>query len=87
MIVIEKQPKDGSALDPGSFIKQDSPSKLKLTLKATPKVVVSGPVVRPMDETPTRCFTNGYLRIQHDRGRCNGIGMISSRSVNKSSLF
>jgi len=48
---------------------------------------VSGPVVRPTDETPTRCFTNGYLRIQHERGRCNGIGMISSRSLNKSSLF
>jgi len=39
MIAIEKQPKDGSALDPGSFVKQVSPSKLKLTHKATPKVV------------------------------------------------
>jgi len=48
---------------------------------------VSGPVVRPTDETHTRCFTNGYLRIQHDGRRCNGIGMISSRSLNKSSLF
>jgi len=38
IIVIEKQPKDGSALDPGSFVKQVSPSKLKLTRKATPKV-------------------------------------------------
>jgi len=38
MIVIKKQPKDGSALDPGSFVKQVSPSKLKLTRKATPKV-------------------------------------------------
>jgi len=48
---------------------------------------VSGPVVRPTDETRARCFTNGYLRIQHDHGRCNGIEMISSRSLNKSSLF
>jgi len=55
--------------------------------KDHPIVLVSGPVVRPTDETPTPCFTNGYLRIQHDRGRCNGIGMISSRSLNKSSLF
>jgi len=38
MIVIEKQPKDGSAFDPGSFVKQVSPSKLKMTRKATPKV-------------------------------------------------
>ena len=38
MIVIEKQPKDGSTLDPGSFVKQVSPSKLKSTRKATPKV-------------------------------------------------
>jgi len=38
MIVIEKQPKDGSAFDPGSFVKQVSPFKLKLTRKATPKV-------------------------------------------------
>jgi len=38
MIVIEKLPKEGSALDPGSFIKQVSPSKLKLTCKATSKV-------------------------------------------------
>jgi len=28
---------------------------------------VSGPVVRPTDEIPTRCFTNGYLRIQQQR--------------------
>jgi len=48
---------------------------------------VSGPVVRPTDETRARCFTNGYLRIQHDHRRCNGIEMISSRSLNKSSLF
>jgi len=48
---------------------------------------VSGPVVRPTDETRTRCFTNGYLRIQHDCGQCNGIGMISSQSLKKSSLF
>jgi len=50
-------------------------------------VAVSGPVVRPTDETHARCFMNGYLRIQNDRGLCNGIGMISSRSLNKSSLF
>jgi len=48
---------------------------------------VSGPVVRPTDETRARCFTNGYLRIRHDLRRCNGIEMISSRSLNKSSLF
>jgi len=48
---------------------------------------VSGPVVRPADETRARCFTNGCLRIQHDLRRCNGIEMISSRSLNKSSLF
>jgi len=48
---------------------------------------VSGPVVRPTDETHTRCDTNGYLRITHDRGRCNGIEMISRDSLNKSSLF
>jgi len=45
---------------------------------------VSGPVVRPTDETHTRCITNGYLRMKHDRGRCNGIGMISRGSLNKS---
>jgi len=50
-------------------------------------VIVSGPVVRPTDETHARCFTNGYLRIQHDHRRCNGTEMISSRSLNKSSLF
>jgi len=50
-------------------------------------VFVSGPVVRPTDETRARCFTNGYLRIQHDHRRCNGIEMISSWSLNKSSLF
>jgi len=50
-------------------------------------VFVSGPVVRPTDETRARCFTNGYLRIQHDHKRCNGIEMISSLSLNKSSLF
>jgi len=49
--------------------------------------LVSGPVVRHTDETRARCFTNGYLRIQHDLRQCNGIGMISSRSLNKSSLF
>jgi len=38
MIVIEKQPKEGSALDDGSFVKQVSPSKLKSTRKATAKV-------------------------------------------------
>jgi len=38
MIVIEKQPKEGSALDPGSFAKQVSPSKMKLTRKPTPNV-------------------------------------------------
>jgi len=48
---------------------------------------VSGPVVRPTDETHTRCITNSYLRMKHDRGRCNGIGMISRGSLNKSSLF
>jgi len=48
---------------------------------------VSGPVVRPTDETHRRCDTNGYLRITHDRGRCNGIEMISRDSLNKSSLF
>jgi len=48
---------------------------------------VSGPVVRHMDKTHTRYDTNGYLRITHDRGRCNGIEMISRDSLNKSSLF
>jgi len=48
---------------------------------------VSRPVVRPTDETHTRCDTNGYLQITHDRGRCNGIEMISQDSLNKSSLF
>jgi len=45
------------------------------SVKEENRGIVSGPVVRPTDETPTRCFTNGYLRIQHDRGQCNGIGM------------
>jgi len=49
--------------------------------------IVSGPVVLPTDETHTRCNTNGYLRITHDCGRCNGIEMISRDSLNKSSLF
>jgi len=48
---------------------------------------VSGPVVQPTDETHARCITNGYLRMKHDRGQCNGIGMISRGSLNKSSLF
>jgi len=48
---------------------------------------VSGPVVRPTDETHTRCITNGYLQMKHDCERCNGIGMISRDSLNKSSLF
>jgi len=48
---------------------------------------VSGPVVRPTDKTRARCITNGYLQMKHDRGRCNGIGMISRGSLNKSSLF
>jgi len=48
---------------------------------------VSGPVVRPADETHTRCTTNGHLRMKHDCGRCNGIGVISRGSLNKSSLF
>jgi len=48
---------------------------------------VSGPVVRPMDETHTCYITNSYLRMKHNRGRCNGIGMISRGSLNKSSLF
>jgi len=30
-------------------------------------VLVSGPVLRPKDETHARCFTNRCLRIQHDR--------------------
>jgi len=49
--------------------------------------VVSGPVVRPTDETHACCITNGYLRMKHDRRRCNGIGMISRGLLNKSSLF
>jgi len=44
----------------------------------TQGAAVSGPVVRPTDETRARCFTNGYLRIQHDHRQCNGIEMISS---------
>jgi len=43
-----------------------------------PGLDVSGPVVRHTDKTRACCFTNGYLRIQHDLGRCNGIEMISS---------
>jgi len=50
-------------------------------------VFVSGSVVRPTDETHTRCITNNYLRMKHDRGRCNDIGIISRSSLNKSSLF
>jgi len=48
---------------------------------------VSGPVVRHADETHARCITNGYLQMKHDHGQCNSIGMISSGSLNKSSLF
>jgi len=48
---------------------------------------VSGPVVRPTVETHTRFITNGYLRMKHGRGQCNGIEMISRGSLNKSSLF
>jgi len=61
----------------------------RTTTRRVPPVTppVSGPVVRPTDETRARCFMNGYLRIQHDHRRCNGIEMISSRSLNKSSLF
>jgi len=56
-------------------------------MKSQTGATVSGPVVRPTDETRARCFTNGYPRIRHDLRRCNGIEMISSRSLNKSSLF
>jgi len=38
---------------------------------------VSGPVVRPADGTHARFITNGYLRMKHGRGQCNGIEMIS----------
>jgi len=48
---------------------------------------VSGPVAQPADETHARCFTSGCLRIQRNHGRCNGTEMISSRLLNKSSLF
>jgi len=48
---------------------------------------VSGPVVGPTVKTHTRFITNGYLRMKHGRGRCNGIEMISRGSLNKSSLF
>jgi len=48
---------------------------------------VSGPVVRPADEPLARCITNGCLRMKHNCGRRNGIGMISRGSLNKSSLF
>jgi len=69
------------------FDDADAPSEVSKTPPNTNDEGVNGPVVQPTDETHTRCFTNGYLRIQRDRGRCNGIGMISSRSLNKSSLF
>jgi len=48
---------------------------------------VSGPVVRPTDRTHARLVTNGYLRMEHGRGRYNGIGMISRGLLDKSSLF
>jgi len=48
---------------------------------------VSGPVVQPRVETHTRFIMNGYLRMKHGRGRCNGIEMISRGSLNRSSLF
>jgi len=52
MIAIEKQPEDGSAPDAGSFVKQVSPSKLKLTRKATAKVdsSVAKPPVPHVDQ-------------------------------------
>jgi len=50
-------------------------------------ICVSGPVVQLTDEAHTRSIMNGNLRIKHDRGRCNDIGMISRGSLNKSSLF
>jgi len=40
-IVVEKQPKDGSTLNPGSFVKQVSPSKLKASRKPPPNAVSS----------------------------------------------
>jgi len=48
---------------------------------------VSGRVVQPTDGTHARFITNGYLRMKHGRGRCNGIEMISRGLLNKSSLF
>jgi len=48
---------------------------------------VSGPVVLPTVETHERFITNGYLRMKHGRGQCNGIEVISRGSLNKSSLF
>ena len=35
----------------------------------------------------TRFITNGYLWMQHSRGRCNVIQMFSQGLLNKSSLF
>jgi len=47
---------------------------------------VSGPVVRPRVKTHARFITNGYLRMKHGHGRCNGIEMISRGSLNKTEL-
>ena len=75
----------GVVLTPDELV--NTPCYSISSLKMVEGAFVSGPVVRHTDETRARCFTNGYLRIQHDLGRCNGIEMISSRSLNKSSLF
>jgi len=57
--------------------KERSCGVLKIQLNETPMLMilgkllnhgvsVSGPVVRPTDETRARCVTNGYLLIQHN---------------------
>jgi len=40
----------------------------KPVLESLKWAYVSGPVVQPTDKTHTRCITNGYLRMKHDRG-------------------
>jgi len=69
----------------------ENPSPRESSNKPKPPLhksdVVSGPVVRPTDRTHARLITNRYLRMEHGRGRYNGIGMISRGLLNKSSLF
>jgi len=66
---------------------QDTDINLQSSSSSSHQPPVSGPVVRPTDRTHARLVTNGHLRMEHGRGRYNGIGMISRGLLNKSSLF